>query len=99
MEAIFKYEEYSSWSRMLAKQHTVDELNKMLGISNKKSNNYKKEHENAIKELNDQIDYLKLTPAKRKKIYEAKAAQITVDGADLEELIISDEILKDGGSF
>ena len=59
----------------------------------------KKEHENAIKELNDQIDYLKLTPAKRKKIDEAKAAQVTVDGADLEELIISDEILKDGGSF
>ena len=55
MEAIFKYEEYSSWSRMLAKQHTVDELNKMLWISNKKSNNYKKEHENAVKKENRKV--------------------------------------------
>jgi chromosome segregation ATPase len=52
-----------------------------------------------IKELNDQIDYLKLTPAKRKKIDEAKAAQTVVVSAELEELVVSDEIIKDGGSF
>ncbi len=78
---------------------TREELESMHGKYGSEIKILKKEHENAIKELNDQIDYLKLTPAKRKKIDEAKAAQITVDGADLEELIISDEILKDGGSF
>ena len=76
-----------------------EELESVHGKYGSEIEALKKEHENAIKELNDQIDYLKLTPAKRKKIDEAKAAQITVDGADLEELIISDEILKDGGSF
>ena len=76
-----------------------EELESVHGKYGSEIEALKKEHENAIKELNDQIDYLKLTPAKRKKIDEAKAAQVTVDGADLEELIISDEILKDGGSF
>lgn len=76
-----------------------EELESVHGKYGSEIEALKKEHENTIKELNDQIDYLKLTPAKRKKIDEAKAAQVTVDGADLEELIISDEILKDGGSF
>ena len=78
---------------------TREELEGVHGKYGSEIEALKKEHENTIKELNDQIDYLKLTPAKRKKIDEAKAAQVTVDGADLEELIISDEILKDGGSF
>lgn len=78
---------------------TREELESVHGKYGSEIEALKKEHENTIKELNDQIDYLKLTPAKRKKIDEAKAAQVTVDGADLEELIISDEILKDGGSF
>ena len=78
---------------------TREELEGVHGKYGSEIEALKKEHENTIKELNDQIDYLKLTPAKRRKIDEAKAAQVTVDGADLEELIISDEILKDGGSF
>lgn len=78
---------------------TREELESVHGKYGSEIEALKKEHENTIKELNDQIDYLKLTPAKRKKIDEAKAAQVTVDGADSEELIISDEILKDGGSF
>lgn len=78
---------------------TREELESVHGKYGSEIEALKKEHENTIKELNDQIDYLKLTPAKRRKIDEAKAAQVTVDGADSEELIISDEILKDGGSF
>ena len=43
--------------------------------------------------MNDQIEYLQLTPAKRKKIDEAKAIK-TVDNFTDDSTII-----KDGGSF
>jgi chromosome segregation ATPase len=52
------------------------------------------EYENKIKELNDKIEYLQLTPAKRKKIDETKNSQ-PVDVF----LNNNTEILKDGGSF
>jgi len=51
-------------------------------------------YDKMIKELKQQIDYLQLTPAKRKKIDEAKTTK-TVD-------VFSNEItdtIKDGGSF
>jgi hypothetical protein len=51
-------------------------------------------YDKMIKELKEQIDYLQLTPAKRKKIDETKTTK-TVD-------VFSDEItdtIKDGGSF
>lgn len=47
------------------------------------------DYEHTIKELNDKIDYLQLTPAKRKKIDEAK---ITIASSE-------PTVLKDGGSF
>ena len=52
------------------------------------------EYDDRIKELKEQIEYLQLTPAKRKKIDEAKTTK-TVD-------VFSNEItdtIKDGGSF
>lgn len=51
------------------------------------------EYEDKIKKLNDNIEYLQLTPAKRKKIDDEKAIK-TVD-------IFTDDstIIKDGGSF
>ncbi len=57
------------------------------------------QHDKKVNELTDKIDYLQLPPAKRKKIDEAKAAQTVVVSAELEELVVSDEIIKDGGSF
>ena len=51
------------------------------------------EYDDRIKELNDQIEYLQLTPAKRKKIDESKAIK-TVDNFTDDSTII-----KDGGSF
>ena len=51
------------------------------------------EYDDKIKELNDQIEYLQLTPAKRKKIDESKAIK-TVDNFTDDSTII-----KDGGSF
>ena len=52
-------------------------------------------YDNIIKELNDKIEYLQLTPAKRKKIDEANKPKETV------EMVIqsSEDIVKDGGSF
>jgi len=47
-----------------------------------------------IKELNEQIEYLQLTPAKRKKIDDAKQTK-TVDVFSAE----STDTIKDGGSF
>ena len=47
-----------------------------------------------IRELNEQIEYLQLTPAKRKKIDEAKQTK-TVDVFSAE----STDTIKDGGSF
>ena len=51
-------------------------------------------YEYKIKELNEQIEYLQLTPAKRKKIDDAKQTK-TVDVFSAE----STDTIKDGGSF
>jgi hypothetical protein len=52
------------------------------------------EFEKKIKKLNDHIEYLQLTPAKRKKIDETKAIK-TVDVFSVE----TPAITEDGGSF
>jgi chromosome segregation ATPase len=55
-------------------------------------------YEDRITELNTQIEYLQLTPAKRKKLEEEKNKTVEV----LEEssvLPLVDETIKDGGSF
>ena len=55
-------------------------------------------YEDKITELNTQIEYLQLTPAKRKKLEEEKNKTVEV----LEEssvLPLVDETIKDGGSF
>lgn len=51
-----------------------------------------------IKELNDKIEYLQLTPAKRKKIDDAKQTK-TVDVFSAEVPAESTDTIKDGGSF
>lgn len=78
---------------------TRDELQNVKNAHALELQVLKGEHEVIIKELNDQIEYLKLTPAKRKKIDEAKAAQSILVDVEPEELVLSDEIIKDGGSF
>jgi DNA repair exonuclease SbcCD ATPase subunit len=49
-----------------------------------------------IKELNEKIEYLQLTPAKRKKIDEIKVPSV-VETLEVNE--IDNSIIKDGGSF
>ncbi len=76
---------------------TRDKLQSIDDVHKIEIEKIKSEYEYTIKELNDQIIYLKLTPAKRKKIDDAKAAQ-EVSSAQ-EEPVITDEVIKDGGSF
>jgi len=76
---------------------TRDKLQSIDDVHKIEIEKIKSEYEHTIKELNDQIIYLKLTPAKRKKIDDAKAAQ-EVSSAQ-EEPVITDEVIKDGGSF
>jgi chromosome segregation ATPase len=55
------------------------------------------DYENIIKELNEKIDYLQLTPAKRKKIDDAKNVKVETKIIDL--FREANSIIKDGGSF
>ena len=54
------------------------------------------DYELKIKELNEKIEYLQLTPAKRKKIDEIKVPSV-VETLEVNE--IDNSIIKDGGSF
>jgi len=54
------------------------------------------DYELTIKELNEKIEYLQLTPAKRKKIDEIKVPAV-VETLEVNE--IDNSIIKDGGSF
>ena len=54
-------------------------------------------HEIAIKELNDKIEYLQLTPAKRKKIDEANKPKEMAPEMPVSQS--SEDNIKDGGSF
>jgi chromosome segregation ATPase len=59
------------------------------------SNNF---FQSQIKELNEKIEYLQLTPAKRKKLEDEKNKVVEVLG-ESSVLPLVDETIKDGGSF
>jgi chromosome segregation ATPase len=70
-----------------------DELNKEREEHQKTRTNF----ENQIKELTNQIEYLQLTPAKRKKLEEEnKVLEVLKESSVLP---INDDTTKDGGSF
>lgn len=88
-------------------QH-VDTFRTELNKTREELNNTRIDYENKIKiledsyqvqikELNEKIDYLQLTPAKRKKIEEVKKE--TTDTPTIDVFSGSEDILKDGGSF
>ena len=54
-------------------------------------------HENVIKELTDKIDYLQLTPAKRKKLDDDKVSVTPIENTL--EVFTKSDTTKDGGSF
>lgn len=82
-------------------KHQVSHVDTFRSELIKERESHKKtraEYENKITELNDQIAYLQLTPAKRRKIDEEKNKQVeeveTASALPLEEVIT-----RDGGSF
>lgn len=75
-------------------KHYVDHVNTFqsaLEKSREETTQIREQYENTIKELKNEIEYLKLTPAKRKKIDEAKASP--------EPIVQTDSVIEDGGSF
>ena len=55
------------------------------------------EKDKAVAELKEKIEYLQLTPAKRKKLDEDKAKGTTSEATS--DLFVSNPLVKDGGSF
>jgi chromosome segregation ATPase len=76
---------------------TREELNNVRVDNEKIIADLTSSYELKIKELNDKIDYLQLTPAKRKKVEEVKK-EVT-ETPTLDVFSNSEDTLKDGGSF
>ena len=74
--------------------------NKINDLKNNYENTIKElknGHENVIKDLTDKIDYLQLTPAKRKKLDDDKVNVTPIENTL--EVFTKSDITKDGGSF
>jgi chromosome segregation ATPase len=74
--------------------------NKIKQLSNEHENKLKEltgNYENTIKELTDKIEYLQLTPAKRKKLDDDKVSVTPIENTL--EVFTKSDITKDGGSF
>lgn len=75
-------------------QH-VDTFRNELQKSRKENDDLKSEYELKIKQLNEKIDYLQLTPAKRKRFDELNAQ----NNSDQTGAINTKNQIRDGGSF
>jgi chromosome segregation ATPase len=74
--------------------------NKIKQLSNESATKLKEltgNYENTIKELTDKIDYLQLTPAKRKKLDDDKVSVTPIENTL--EVFTKSDTTKDGGSF
>jgi chromosome segregation ATPase len=78
-------------------------LNDLTTKHNSDLDNTKEGYEKQIKELGDKIEYLQLTPAKRKKIEEEKAKLLSptelFQVAEIKTEPKTDTIVEDGGTF
>lgn len=82
-------------------KHQINHLNTFRNELIKEREEHQKtrdSYESTIKELNEKIDYLQLTPAKRKKIDDAKITKVKTKELNVlqEENLIT---TKDGGNF
>lgn len=81
----------SEYDSAIGQSKHLDTFRNELVKSREENDKLKLEYELKIKNLNEKIDYLQLTPAKRKKIDEGKATK--------ELQINNKEHIEDGGSF
>jgi chromosome segregation ATPase len=77
--------------------NTREELNNVRNDYEKRIADLNNSHELKIKDLNEKIDYLQLTPTKKKKIEEVKKETADTSYADV--FSGTKNILEDGGSF
>jgi chromosome segregation ATPase len=77
--------------------NTREELNNVRNDYEKRIVDLNNSYKLQIKDLNDKIDYLQLTPAKKKKIEEVKKETADTSYADV--FSGTKNILEDGGSF
>jgi chromosome segregation ATPase len=77
-------------------QH-VDTFRNELVKERESNQKTRDDYEKQIASLNEKIEYLQLTPAKRKKVDEAKAVALSGSTVDVTTLV--DATIKDGGSF
>jgi len=81
-------------------KHQVHHVDTFRNELNKERNEHQKtrdDYEFKLKELKDQIDYLQLPPAKRKKIEASK--NIVVETPALLDVLTKTDITEDGGTF
>ncbi len=84
-----------------------EELSRIRGENEKQIDNITKKHEEEkadlqkqITDLNAKIDYLQLSPAKRKKIDDLNKGASTVSVIEnIETAMVDDNAIKDGGTF
>jgi chromosome segregation ATPase len=81
----------SEYDSAIGQSKHLDTFRNELVKSREENDKLKLEYELKIKNLNEKIDYLQLTPAKRKKIDEEKTTK--------ELQINNKEHIEDGGSF
>jgi chromosome segregation ATPase len=75
-------------------ENTIKEL---VNNHNNQINDLTNNYDNKIKELSDKIDYLQLTPAKRKKLDDDKVSVTPIENTL--EVFTKSDTTKDGGSF
>lgn len=85
--------EYDNFSN---KVNHVDTFRSELVKEREEHKKTRDSYENKITELNSQIEYLQLTPAKRKKIDDEKNKPVETE---IISTLPIDESIKDGGSF
>jgi chromosome segregation ATPase len=98
--------EYESIKHQVSHVETFrNELNKERENHQKTRNDYENRirgldnlYQSQLKELNEKIEYLQLTPAKRKKIDETNNKKVEVVEEIISTLPLESEV-KDGGSF
>lgn len=77
----------SEYENVRSQVQHVDTFRNQLISARKENETLREDYENKIKELNEKIDYLQMTPAKRKKYDELKSQEV------------SSTNVRDGGSF
>lgn len=90
--------QHSEYESVKSQAQHVDTFRNELLKERDSHKNTRNDYDKKIKKLNDKIEYLQLTPAKRKKLDEVKQTK-TVEVFSAEIPVETTDTIKDGGSF